>query len=401
MAVDKPFRPSEVFSVEDGTDQNVPRVFISPARYIQGPDVLKHIGRYLKILPSSEPLILISSSGENRFGSFIRDSLRKNGLNGLFLNFNGECSMDEIERILSMAKQNDSYNLDCVVAVGGGKCVDTGKSVAYRMGLPSVIIPSLASNDAPCSALSVIYSSEGVSQGAEYFPDSPAIVVVDSKIVAEAPVRYLVSGMGDAMATWYEAKTCFNNLKGRTTVGARPTLAAGAIGELCAATLYEYGMAGVSAVEQGIVDDALERIVESNTLLSGLGFESGGLAGAHSVAQAFTVIPKVQETYLHGEMVAFGLLTQLVFEDDGDEAEKAAEFFAKVGLPVNLKQLSVERSDKNSLERIMTAALNASTMRNEPMELKRSDLIDAALVVDKIGTQILDNYSDMGYSKLH
>ena len=91
----------------------------------------------------------------------------------------------------------------------------------------------------------------------------------------------------------------------------------------------------------------------------------------------------------------------MVFEDDGDEAEKAAEFFAKVGLPVNLKQLSVERSDKNSLERIMTAALNASTMRNEPMELKRSDLIDAALVVDKIGTQILDNYSDMGYSKLH
>ena len=90
-------------------------------------------------------------------------------------------------------------------------------------------------------------------------------------------------------------------------------MAARAIGRLCAETLYEYGVASISSAESGLLDEALERVVESNTLLSGLGFESGGLAGAHSVAQAFTVIPEVQDTYLHGEMVAFGLLTQLTF----------------------------------------------------------------------------------------
>ena len=401
MVSDSSFKPGKIFSVESGSRQNIPRVFISPGRYIQGPEVLKHIGRYLKILPSSQPLMLISESGRSRFGDSIRESLRENGLIGYFTTFNGECSLEEINRVLSEVENNGWTDVDSVVAIGGGKCVDAGKSVAHRLGLPSAIFPSLASNDAPCSALSVLYSADGISQGAEFFPNSPAIVAVDTKIVAEAPVRYLVSGMGDAMATWYEAKTCFDNPNARTTVGARPTLAAGAIGQLCAETLYDYGVASILSAEQGIVDDALERVVESNTLLSGLGFESGGLAGAHSVAQAFTVIPQVQETYLHGEMVAFGLLTQLVFEGNIDEAFKAANFFAEVGLPVNLSQLGVDNSDLESIHKVMEAARKASTMQNEPMRLATSDLVEAAVEVDNMGSKLLSAVGESAYLKLH
>ena len=82
--------------------------------------------------------------------------------------------------------------------------------------------------------------------------------------------------------------------------------------------------------------DALERIVEANTLLSGIGFESDGLAVAHYMAQEFTAIPAVQQHYLHGEMVAMRLLTQLVLEARGEEAKQVAEFLAQVGLPVHL-----------------------------------------------------------------
>ena len=32
------------------------------------------------------------------------------------------------------------------------------------------------------------------------------MVLIDSTIIANAPVRFLVSGMGDAMATWFEAQ---------------------------------------------------------------------------------------------------------------------------------------------------------------------------------------------------
>src|SRR5262249_30770675 len=162
----------------------------------------------------------------------------------------------------------------------------------------------LRSNDAPCSAVSVMYTPAGVRAGVEFFPQSPTLVAIDTRLVAEAPVRYLVAGMGYAMATWYEARTCRQNPQARSVLGARPTLAASALGELCATTVFADGLAAVDAVQRREVTDALERIVEANTLLSGIGFESGGLAIAHAVAQGFTALPIVHQHYLHGEMVA-------------------------------------------------------------------------------------------------
>ena len=39
-----------------------------------------------------------------------------------------------------------------VMASGGGKAIDTVKVVAGQLGLPTIILPTLASTDAPCSA---------------------------------------------------------------------------------------------------------------------------------------------------------------------------------------------------------------------------------------------------------
>jgi glycerol dehydrogenase len=163
-----------------------------------------------------------------------------------------------------------------------------------------------------------LYSPEGVSTGAEFYPASPALVVVDTGIVAAASERFLVSGMGDAMATWYEAAACLRNENAMTTVGARPTVASYAIGEVCAKTLFERGVAAATAVAEHTVDDALEAVVEANTLLSGLGFESGGLAAAHGFAQSFTALAATNAEYLHGEMVAIGTLAQLIMESRRD-----------------------------------------------------------------------------------
>jgi glycerol dehydrogenase len=35
---------------------------------------------------------------------------------------------------------------------------------------------------------------------------------------------------------------------------------------------------------------AVENIIEANTFLSGVGFESGGIAGAHAIPNGFTAI---------------------------------------------------------------------------------------------------------------
>jgi glycerol dehydrogenase len=294
----------------------------------------------------------------------------------------------------------ESQAVDCLLAVGGGKCVDAGKCIAYRLGVPLVVVPTLASNDAPCSAVSVLYTPEGVSSDTEFFPANPALVVVDTGIVSQAPKRYLVAGMGDAMATYYEAKVCLENEEARTVIGARPTLAACAMSETCADTLYDFGTAAASAVEGNTVDDALERVVEANTLLSGIGFESGGLAIAHSVAQGYTAVPAVHDNYLHGEMVAMGLLTQLVAEKNLDEARRVARFLASVGLPVNLGQISLGADRASELDAMLEVAMGFPFVQNMPFDVTHESLRGAVIDAHQLGIEVAASDGDTAYRKL-
>lgn len=399
MASSTPYQPEAVFSFEQCEQPSVPRVLIAPLRYIQGERILEHLGRYLSLVPSRRAAILISEGGRRRDGARLATSMRDAGVDAVEVTFGGECSPQEVERLAHLLR-SASPAVDCVVAVGGGKCVDAGKCVAQRLGVPVVVCPSLASNDAPCSALSVMYTPEGAIHSIEYFPSSPALVVVDTRVVAEAPVRYLVAGMGDAMATWYEARACYENPRARSTVGARPTLAASALGELCAKTLFADGVEALAAVKRREVTEALERIVEANTLLSGIGFESGGLAVAHAVAQGLTVIPEVEENHLHGEMVAMGLLTQLVAEGRSGEATRVAEFFAAVGLPVHLGQISLSPRESAKLDAAMEAAMTLPCVGNVPFAVSANVLRTAALDAHTLGEGVARRAGDAAYRAL-
>ncbi|MFP6807331.1 MAG: glycerol dehydrogenase [Pseudomonadales bacterium] len=394
--------PHGVFT---GKGELVPRVFVSPGRYIQGNGVMDHIGRYMSLLKAGRVGVLISKRGQQADGVRVIDSLKNAGIDPIVSTFMGECSLQEVD----LHVQNlEGESIDCLMAVGGGKCVDAGKCIAYRLDIPVVVVPTLASNDAPCSALSVLYTPEGVSTGAEFFPNNPALVVVDTGVVAGASERYLVAGMGDAMATWYEARVCMQNPKARTTVGARPTLASCAMGEICAHTLFEQSESAANAVVSSNVNDALENVVEANTLLSGLGFESGGLAVAHAIAQSYTTIPDVHANYLHGEMVAMGTLTQLMMEskvggkgdEATDEAKKVAEFFCKVGLPIHLGQLSLGPTDTSALHTVVEAAMEWPSTHNMPMTVTPELLLSSILEAHELGVKVAESSGDNAYRRV-
>ena len=397
MKVSAAYLPHEIFAPVDRGDLPLPRVFIAPQRYIQGQGVLSGIGRYLSLMRVKRAALLMSERGSRNEGVRLREGLRSAEIESVASIFNGECSIEEITaRVEALVDER----IDCVIAAGGGKCIDTGKGVAFRLGTPVVIVPTLASNDAPCSAVSVLYSPEGVSTGVEFYPHSPAFVVVDTGIIAAAPERYLVSGMGDAMATWYEARVCLLNEAGVTTVGARPTLASCAIGEICAQTLFREGAAAAAAVAANTVNESLENVVEANTLLSGLGFESGGLAAAHGVAQSYTGIPKVRANFLHGEMVAMGTLAQLMMESRPDEATRVAEFFATVGLPIHLGQLSVDVGDSSALEAIIEGTLAFPFIGNMPQPVTAKRVRSAVLDAHRLGLSVAQKIGDASYMRL-
>ena len=390
-----PYSPQSIFSPDPAGV--VPRVFAAPPKYVQGPGVLKHVGRYLSLSGLRRVAVLASSRGHTADALQVAESLAGTGVTTVKAVFDGECSLPEIT---ARVDQLSGESIDGIIAVGGGKCVDAGKCIAYRLGVGVVIVPTLASNDAPCSALSVLYAPDGGMQGAEFFPQHPLMVVVDTQVVANAPERYLVAGMGDAMATWYEAKVCIANPRGLNALGGKPTLAACAMGEICATTLYADAEASIAAVRVHAVDDSLERVVEANTLLSGLGFESGGLAVAHGVAMGYTFLPEVEKNYLHGEMVAMGLVAQLMMEGDASDAQRVAEFCARVGLPIHLEQLSLTANDAR-LEGVVEVTMGFQPLANLPFEPTHERVRDAILGADTLGQAVADAVGDTAYRRLH
>ena len=234
-------------------------------------------------------------------------------------------------------------------------------------------------------ALSVIYTDEGVFQEYRFYRKNPDLVLVDTEVIAQAPPRLLVAGMGDALATWFEARTCVaghvKNMRGGGS-----TNSAAALAELCYKTLLEDGAAALRAVETKVVTPALERLVEANTLLSGLGFESSGLAAAHAVHNGLTVAPGTHH-YLHGEKVAFGLLVQLVLEGSSrTTVEQVLGFSTEVGLPITLAEIGLSNLPQDTLAQIAArAAAPGETIHNEPFEVIPDMVADAILAADALG----------------
>lgn len=393
-----PWSPMAVFLPARGSTRATPRAFISPHRYVQGPGVLGEVGRYLAIAPIRSVAILMSARGARNEGRTLEAGLRAAGITSVHCIFEGEASLPEISRHVA-ALQGTGVN--ALIALGGGKCVDAGKAIAHRLGIAVVIVPTLASNDAPCSALSVLYTPAGVYESVEFYPLNPLLVVVDTEIVAAAPERYLVAGMGDAMATWYEARACRENPASLTSSGGGQTIAACAIGEACAHTLFEHGIAAATAVRDKTIDTHLESVVEANTLLSGIGFESGGVAVAHGIAQSYTAVPEVHARYLHGEEVAMGTLTQLMLENRPDDARKVGHFFAAVGLPVHLGQVSLDTRATAAIETLVEGTMAWPATTNMPMPVTAEAIRSAILAADQLGRSIQESAGDVAWRRLH
>ena len=265
-----PYFPAKIFNAHD---EIAPRVMVAPQRYIQGPGVLNQIDRYVSLLDVKRVGILASQRGQAAEGLRIAEN-SKTTASIVSLPSSQGMFIEEVEQHAGALADE---NLDCLIAVGGGKPVDAGKSIAYRLNVPVVIVPTLASNDAPTSALSVIYTTDGANDTVEFYPSNPAMVIVDTEVIVAAGERYFVAGVGDAMATWFEARVCFKNPSAVTPIGARPTLASYAIGEVCAQTLFDNGQAASRAVVAGICNEELESVVEANTLLRALALRAEDL----------------------------------------------------------------------------------------------------------------------------
>ena len=357
------------------------RIFNSPSKYIQGADALVELGSHVAPL-GSRLLAIATPAGIERVGDKVRDGFSDVDVEVVFDEFGGECSDREIERLCDVAR---AQGCDVIAGIGGGKVLDTAKAVAHYLGAPVVVCPTAASSDAPCSALSVIYSDDGVFDRYLFLPANPDIVLMDTTVIAAAPTRLIVSGMGDALATYFEAQACVDS-EADTCAGGKATGAALALARLCLDTLLADGVKAKIALDAGACTPAVERVIEANTLLSGIGFESCGLAAAHAVHNGMTQLPETH-AMLHGEKVAFGTLVQLVLENAPTETlERVLAFCLEIGLPVCLEDLGVEDVSRTRIMAVAEAACApGDTMGNLPFETTPDMVCDAILAADALG----------------
>jgi len=286
------------------------------------------------------------------------------------------CTFAVIEQLVERVNANEA---DTVVGVGGGVALDTAKAVAERSDTELLVVPTIASTDAPCSSVSVVYDEEGKFDGYVQRHRNPDLVLVDTEVIARSPVRFLRYGMGDALATRFEVETVTRSYA-ETHAGGVATDSAVVLARRCFENIKSDGAEAIAAVENDSVTPAVERIVETNTLLSGLGFESGGLAAAHAFQKGFT---RAGVKAPHGQIVAFSTIAQLVMEDRPSEpVHEVVSVASEVGITPTLSELGAAPDDVYAIARHSCA--DDTTMSNEPFEVKPEMAADAIRTADEI-----------------
>ena len=352
-----------------------------PGKYIQGAGALNELPALVRVF-GRRGLILASPTAA---GTVLPESGLDLQANELAVErFGGECCEKELTRVAGIIRDK---KVDVLVAMGGGKAIDTAKIAADRANIPVLVVPTIASTDAPCSGCAVLYSEAGVFESVYYQKSNPTVVLVDTEVIARAPVRFLVAGMGDALATWFEARSC-SDTRSANECGGLSTRTGLALARLCYDTLLEYGRTARIAAEQKIITPALEHIVEANILLSGVGFESGGLASAHSVHNGLTALAETHACY-HGEKVAFGVLAGLQLTDaPQQETETVFSFCEKVGLPTTLADINLGNVHRDQLMAVAEkACAPGEYIHHEAGEMTPEKVLYAMLAADAVGRE--------------
>ena len=358
-------------------------VLASPSRYVQGKDALATLGPRLAELGSA-PLLVADDVVWGIVEPVVAKSLGDVGLPVVREPFGKYATVAAVDGLVETIR---SGGHDLVVGIGGGSSIDAAKAAGHLADIRWVSVPTAASSDAPTSALSVIYTEDGSFLEYRFFPKNPDLVLIDTEVVAHAPVAFLVGGIGDALATWVEARAVARGT-GTTMAGGRPTHTGTALARLCWDLLWENSLQALDAVRARTVTPALEAVVEANTLLSGLGFESGGLAAAHAIHNGLTAAPQTHGL-THGQKVNIGTLTQLVLEGaPAQEIEDFVVFTTKVGLPNTLTEVGLAPDSPELAAVAAAATAEGETIHAMPFPVTADMVVDALRTIEGLSRRV-------------
>ncbi|MFP3986738.1 iron-containing alcohol dehydrogenase family protein [Streptomyces sp. E11-3] len=234
----------------------------------------------------------------------------------------GGGTLDDAVKLADALKKGRRY--DAVVGLGGGKIIDCTKFAAARVGLPLVAVATNLAHDGLCSPVATLDNDAGRGS---YGVPTPIAVVIDLDVVREAPVRFVRSGIGDAVSNI----SCIADweLSNRETGEAIDGLAAAMARQAGEAVLRHPG---------GVGDDAFLQVLAEGLVLTGISMSVAGdsrpASGAcHEINHAFDLLfPKRAAS--HGEQVGLGAAFAMHLRGAREESAYMAEVLRRHGLPV-------------------------------------------------------------------
>jgi len=310
--------------------------------------------------------------------SRIEASLAKAGLELLAVDwFGGLCSLENVAVQAARARE---LGAQMIVTVGGGKAIDTGKSTANELHLPVITVPTIAATCAAFSAVTARYKADGHFLDVQLLDRAPHATIIDSGIIAKAPLRWLTAGMGDTLAKWYEIRAVNT---GRQPDGG--SMSALMNGRLCYDLIERFGAEAVAAQAAGQANAALDNVLDSifiyagMTSIMGVGVHS---AAAHGVFEGFTVLDKTRELG-HGFLVGYGNLVLLALEKRSDEEMLEAIRLARTcGVACRLDELAP--LSREELQQVAEAAAQTVDMHNMTFAISADDIVAAMLRVEAL-----------------
>ena len=293
--------------------------------------------------------------------------------------FGTDCTYARMEELAAHAKK---CGADMIFGMGGGKALDTAKGTAEKAGLPVFTFPTIAATCAATTALSVVYKEDG-NFDSFYFYDKPARhSFIDTEIIARAPERYLRAGIGDTLGKYFECHFAArgDELHHSSALGRE-------ISNMCYFPLRDYAEKALEECRENKAGTALEQAVLANIISTGLVsllvLDDYNCAIAHSVYYGLVLLPGFEEENLHGDVVAYGVLVQLMVDGEVEQAKELKAFLRKLGIRTTLAEMGAPM-ERDALAAVLKETVTGPDMDHIPYEVTEDMIYDAMCKVENL-----------------
>ncbi len=363
------------------------RVVIFPHRYIQGPNILRHNGELLRQF-GDKCLIIGGKTALMYTTDELQIALQKNNIEAVWELFSGIPSEDEVKRLVTIA---GDINAQFIVGIGGGSALDTAKAVALFTQNSIVTIPTVATMESATSTISVLYDQTGNFSRFVNLPNNPELTLVDSRILANAPSRFLAAGLAGALATSYAVEACIQS-QAKSVAGGITSAFVRQIAQSSKDFCLNHARTAITDARAHDLTPLLEDAFEIPLLYSTLSFESGGLAAAHAFYHGFRALwPELCHQFLSGEIVSFGTIIQLFLEQrSAQEIQQVVTLHADLKMPLTLNEFNPPAVNDDELRLLANICARDSSMLNMPFDVTE-DMVSEAI---RNANQIGKNYSN-------